>query len=235
MQILNCTLTQDIRTAIRRHRTSTHSRFKTRVDAPSKVDLSSQPVFHGVSTKQSDHAGDHECRGRHSAEEGTERMTEQQQQATAASLATEREQRSSRMRPKLDRSQAVHGTVVTREVTTEAREKRNEPRIAPASRVAPDLRLAPEPLVEIPRHLPIDRELPAGHLSCPNPIPGTSRHATLARQTIGVAICEQRQCGGYHKCGGCDNRSQPQWQGSELAPVDNGPSAAARDRRAQRS
>lgn len=170
-------------------------------------------------------------------------MTEQQQHATGASLAREREQPSSRTRPKLDRS-SVHGTVVTQEAAPKGQHSRTDSKREATTEVQAQATRR-EPIVEIHRELHgelhreplLERHLPPGHVTCPSPIPGAvhARHLTLARHTIAVGDCEQRQCSGYHKCSGCSNRSQPQWQGSELAPVQNGPSAAARDRRAERS
>ena len=64
------------------------------------------------------------------------------------------------------------------------------------------------------------RTAPAGHRLCPEPV---DRPTPLLQQSIGASTCTSRQGEGYHKCATCKHQSQPQFAGSELPPLENGP------------
>lgn len=74
------------------------------------------------------------------------------------------------------------------------------------------------PIVLLP---PREQQAPAGHRHCPT-LAGDA--LPLVRQAIDVTTCASRQCESYHKCGNCLHRDRPLFDGSELPPLENGPS-----------
>lgn len=146
--------------------------------------------------------------------------------------------RSKRHGPRLDRrtrlssDDAATAELSTTSLRTAPAKKAPAKKAAgPATREAAQEAPARMPEVVIPRHVPDDLgsiEAPAGFRICPSP--SADRPRGLLRQTISVDTCETRQCGSYHKCGGCIHATQPQWAGRELDALENGPTALAQYR-----